>query len=560
MQNLYDLNTQLFSYLQLNITSPKDIMLIDKCMNKVNVEGNLFDAWNILIDKYDPKNSVTKNKLISSFDNIKQEHSDTCVEYLNKVLAIKNDLELNFNYIIDDTLFVTKVINNLILKDVDDAKFKLKLQSMNLDVSGLEKELINHDSYLESLKDIISNLDSTIINNSSSALSTSSINVGNNFKKKKKKNNKSKSSNINHHKNNTRYVNNSQHFNNDDKNNKQLLCTKCGNKGHETKFCWSDILCRYCNKKGHPERWCLEKLCTYCGERRHLYDDCPHRNSIKSNDPIRSKRNYVDSRFSNFNNKRSINDHTNNRNYSHNSKRNHHCSSVNDNLHNNHYYNNINHNDHNNDNTNNIDNHNDDHNVNCVDMYHEISKTHETNHVFEENKILIIDEYNPDYVFNKVDEETINEYVSNSSKNLINQIDKNKNIIKVEDCNSNQHIKDIIYPKLSDVSYCNDHYEDTDEELIYKIKYPNRPISSIEIINLKNKNNTSIDISIDDTINDNQNPNLWISDTGESIHVTNYSNVIINRNRYNIDYLKYDNKDKDIIEFYSYILCRLIDN
>ena len=41
------------------------------------------------------------------------------------------------------------------------------------------KELINHDSYLESLKDIISNLDSTIINNSSSSLYTSSINLGN---------------------------------------------------------------------------------------------------------------------------------------------------------------------------------------------------------------------------------------------------------------------------------------------------------------------------------------------------------------------------------------------
>ena len=144
MKHLYDLNTQLFSYLQLNITSPKDIMLIDKCMNKVNVEGNLFDAWNILIDKYEPKNSVTKNKLISSFDNIKQELSDTCVEYLNKVLAIKNDLELNFNYIIDDTLFVTKVINNIILKYVDDYKFNIKLQSMNIDVSVLEKEFINH--------------------------------------------------------------------------------------------------------------------------------------------------------------------------------------------------------------------------------------------------------------------------------------------------------------------------------------------------------------------------------------------------------------------------------
>ena len=107
----------------------------------------------------------------------------------------------------------------------------------------------------------------------------------------------------------------------------------------------------------------------------------------------------------------------NNRNYSHNSKSNHHCSSVNENLHNSNYYNNINHNDHNHDNT--IDNHNNDHNVNFVDVYHEISKTHETNHVYKENKILIIDEYNPDYVFNKVDEETINEYVSKSSKNLI---------------------------------------------------------------------------------------------------------------------------------------------
>ena len=54
------------------------------------------------------------------------------------MLEIKNDLELNFNYIIDDTLFVTKVINNLILKYVDDSKFNLKLQSMNLDVCGLE--------------------------------------------------------------------------------------------------------------------------------------------------------------------------------------------------------------------------------------------------------------------------------------------------------------------------------------------------------------------------------------------------------------------------------------
>ena len=57
--------------------------------------------------------------------------------YLNKVLSINNGLELNFNYTIDDTLFVTKVINKLILKYFDDSKFKIKLKSMNLDLCVL---------------------------------------------------------------------------------------------------------------------------------------------------------------------------------------------------------------------------------------------------------------------------------------------------------------------------------------------------------------------------------------------------------------------------------------
>ena len=64
---------------------------------------------------------------------------------------------------------------------------------------------------------------------------------------------------------------------------------------------------------------------------------------------------------------------------------------------------------------------------------------------------------------------------------------------------------------------------------------------------------------MDDTINNNQNPNLWISDTGASIHVTNDSNGIINRNRYRIDYLKYDNKYKDIIELYCDLLCIVVN-
>ena len=48
-------------------------------MNSTYEEGKLYDAWEILVNKYEPKNSVTKNKLMSEFHNIKQYPKDTCV-------------------------------------------------------------------------------------------------------------------------------------------------------------------------------------------------------------------------------------------------------------------------------------------------------------------------------------------------------------------------------------------------------------------------------------------------------------------------------------------------
>ena len=68
------------------------------------------------------------------------------------------------------------------MKDVDDAKFKIKLQEQNLDITELEKDLYKHDSYVESLNDLMSNLDNTSIDNHSSALSST------NFKNHNKKN------------------------------------------------------------------------------------------------------------------------------------------------------------------------------------------------------------------------------------------------------------------------------------------------------------------------------------------------------------------------------------
>ena len=150
-------------------------------MNSTYEEGNLFDTWEILVNRYEPKNSVTKNKLMSEFHNIKQDPKDTCVEYLHKIESIKDELQINFNYKIYESILVNKVINDLLMKDVDDAKFKIKLQEQNLDITELEKELSKHDSYVESLNDLMSNLDNTSIDNHISSLS--SIRFKNNKKK-----------------------------------------------------------------------------------------------------------------------------------------------------------------------------------------------------------------------------------------------------------------------------------------------------------------------------------------------------------------------------------------
>ena len=46
--------------------------------------------------------------------------------------------------------------------------------------------------------------------------------------------------------------------------------------------------------------------------------------------------------------------------------------------------------------------------MNFTDKYYHVSKSHETNNLYEDNNILVLYEYNPDYVFNKVDNEYIN--------------------------------------------------------------------------------------------------------------------------------------------------------
>ena len=119
------------------------------------------------------------------------------------------------------------------MKDVDDENFKIKLKELNLDIVELEKELSKHDSYVESLNDLMSNLDNTSIDNHSSALSSTKFN-NNNKKNKSKINSKVNSKNTNNSLEYNKSINNIntphlKHYNKT-KSNKDSVCNKCGKK------------------------------------------------------------------------------------------------------------------------------------------------------------------------------------------------------------------------------------------------------------------------------------------------------------------------------------------
>ena len=65
------------------------------------------------------------------------------------------------------------------------------------------------------------------------------------------------------------------------------------------------------------------------------------------------------------------------------------------------------------------------HRVNFTDKYYHVSKYNETNTLYENNDIIIMDEYNPYYVFNKVYNDYINEYRKNISYNYFETIKLN---------------------------------------------------------------------------------------------------------------------------------------
>ena len=100
------------------------------------------------------------------------------------------------------------------------------------------------------------------------------------------------------------------------------------------------------------------------------------------------------------------------------------------------------------------------HRVNFTDKYYHVYKSHETNNLYEDNNILVLDEYNPDYVFNKVDNDYINEYIKDSSNNFLKQLNYNNDSIKINEGNEDSSfIEELHYPKESEINHCSDYNE-----------------------------------------------------------------------------------------------------
>ena len=130
-------------------------------------------------------------------------------------------------------------------------------------------------------------------------------------------------------------------------------------------------------------------MCDYCGQRNHLRPHCPF---------LKNKNNDFDSNYNNNFNKN--------------------CSHINNNRPNGDIYDSNKHESNNSKNKRNSYNHR----VNFTDKYHHVDKSHETNTLYGNNDIIVLDEYNPDYVFNKVDNDYINEYIKDSSINFLKQL------------------------------------------------------------------------------------------------------------------------------------------
>ena len=128
-------------------------------------------------------------------------------------------------------------------------------------------------------------------------------------------------------------------------------------------------------------------MCDYCGKRKHLRPHCPFlKNKNKNNDCNSNYNNNFNKNCSHINNNRLNGDIYDSNKHETNNSKNKRKSYI--------------------------------HRVNFTDKYHHVAKSHETNTLYGNNDIIVLDEYNPDYVFNKVDNDLINEYIKNSSINF----------------------------------------------------------------------------------------------------------------------------------------------
>ena len=245
------------------LKSTEDIILISQSRQSGTSNGNLTEAWDHLVSRYQPKDALSRVDLMCKLDQLKLSDYETSDEWFNESNRLRNQLKDDFNKIYDDEYILYILYKNL----PDGVSYEnIKVNYMRQMTSTVDKLTLN--GFRDQLRLFMRNMnkvetpDQELITNSK---------CGNCGK-------------FGHSREECKGTNKSAEASNK----KNLVeCDLCGKKVHKAARCWSKLTCSKCNKKGHPTRFCRASkddntqetqkelvMCNYCGFCGHSAEEC----------------------------------------------------------------------------------------------------------------------------------------------------------------------------------------------------------------------------------------------------------------------------------------------
>ena len=222
--------------------------------------GDLNKAYISLLDKYEPKDTMSKIDLVHKYDNLKLTDFQDCDKWISQMNNLRQILKINHNRTYDDDKFIYNfytnlpegltyaVLNPTLNFQITDPTYPLTLQRFRDQLRNFIR-----DNKLQRENHALSATGSTFNNIQYREFVQRGIHRSN-FSK-----NNNNTINNNNNNNNINTNNNSNYNNNSNNNSHRLPCDHCG-KGHPTSRCWSQMTCSLCRKKVHPMSFCSKNI------------------------------------------------------------------------------------------------------------------------------------------------------------------------------------------------------------------------------------------------------------------------------------------------------------